>query len=375
MRVVPCGNVGEVASVPVIPRYLLPPAAYTSSPWFEQEQATLFGPRWALVASTDELVEPGDYVTAVVGKAPLVVLRGDDGELRAFHNLCRHRGMVLLHGTGNVARTVNCFYHQWRYALDGSLQVVPQRKEQFPDLVTADWGLLPASLEVWEGLVFAHPDPAATPLEATLAGLPAHIGTHQPGLLSQVATARLEARCNWKLFVENHVDVYHLWYLHDVSLGDFDHTRFEHQHVGPNWASYEPLKQGDASAPALSRSTERISHLGERDRLGLGAHLVFPNLMMATAAEFFATYVAEPIAPDRTVIDIRVRAEPAADAAALLDAVESFIREDINACERVQEAASSPVFAVGPLAKDLERPITVFHDHVLAAIGGSMAAS
>ena len=355
----------------MIPRYLLPPTAYTTADWFEQEQATLFGPRWALVGSTDDLASPGDYVTAVVGKAPLVVIRGDDGELRAFHNLCRHRGMVLLQGVGNVARTVNCFYHQWRYALDGALEVVPQRKEQFPDLVSSEWGLLPASLGVWEGLVFAHPDPAAPPLEATLGDLPAHIGSHRPGLLAQVATTRLEAKCNWKLFVENHVDVYHLWYLHDVSLGDFDHTRFEHRNLGAHWSSYEPLKHGDLDAAALSRSTEAISHLAERDRLGLGAHLVFPNLMMASAAEFFATYVAEPIAPDHTTIDIRVRAEPGADAAAVLDAVESFIREDIEACERVQQAAGSPVFAVGPLARELERPITVFHDHVLAAVGAA----
>jgi Rieske 2Fe-2S family protein len=358
----------------MIPRYLLPPTAYTSAAWFEQEQAALFGPRWALVGCTDDLGEAGDYVAGVVGRAPLVVIRGDDGELRAFHNLCRHRGMVLLQGAGNVNRTVNCFYHQWRYALDGSLAVVPQRREQFPDLVIGDWGLLPASVEVWEGMVFVHPDPAAAPFDATLAGLPGLIGSHRPGLLRQVAAARLEARCNWKLFVENHIDVYHLWYLHDVSLGDFDHTRFEHQHVGPNWASYEPLKHCDPAAAALSRSTEGIRHLDDRDRLGLGAHLVFPNLMMATAAEFFATYVAEPIAPDRTIIDLRVRAETEADADALLDAVESFIREDIRACERVQEAVGSPVFAVGPLAKDLERPITVFHDQVLAAVREPVAA-
>ncbi|MFI5040846.1 MAG: aromatic ring-hydroxylating dioxygenase subunit alpha [Acidimicrobiales bacterium] len=353
----------------MIPRYALPPAAYTSAVWFEREQATLFGPRWALVGSADELGAVGDYVTAVVGRAPLVVIRGDDGEVRAFHNMCRHRGMVLLRGAGNVTRTVNCFYHQWRYALDGSLQVVPQRREQFPNLVIGDWGLLAASVEVWEGLVFAHPDPDAPPLDTTLVGIADHIGSHHPGLLRQAASARIEARCNWKLFVENHIDVYHLWYLHDVSLGDFDHTRFEHRHVGPNWASYEPLKHGDPAAAALARSSIGISHLDERDRLGLGAHLVFPNLMMATAAEFFATYVAEPTAPDRTTIDLRIRAEPGADGDALLDAVESFIREDIDACERVQEAVASPMFSVGPLARDLERPISVFHDQVLGAVG------
>ena len=349
-------------------RYLLPPSAYTSADWFEQEQAGLFGSRWVLVASADELNQPGDYVTACIGRAPVVVLRGEGGALRAFHNVCRHRGMVMLQGTGNAGHTVNCFYHQWRYALDGALQVVPQRKEQFADLVPDDWGLLPAAVEVWEGMVFVHPDPAASPLSDALGGVPAHIGSHQPGLLRQVATSQIEARCNWKLFVENHVDVYHLWYLHADTLSDYDHTRFEHQQLGPHWVSYEPLKHGDLDAAALTQGTTGITHLADRDRFGLGAHLLFPNLMMASAAGFFATYMAVPLAPDRTMIDIRVRAEPDADATAALEAVQSFIQEDVEACQGVQSAVASPSFAIGPLARDHEQPITAFHRHVLAAV-------
>jgi Rieske 2Fe-2S family protein len=347
----------------------LPPAAYWSREWFEREQSTLFGPRWMLVASTDQLTNAGDYVTAVVGRAPLAVVRGDDGCLRAFHNLCRHRGMVLLEGAGNVARTINCFYHQWRYALDGSLQVVPQGREQFPDLDRSALGLRPAALEIWEGMVFVHPDPDARPLGDTLGQLPAYLGSHRPGLLQQAAHQRIEARCNWKLFVENHIDVYHLWYLHEQSLGDFDHRQFEHHQLGRNWASYEPLKGEELSDAALTRSTVAIDHLDQRDRFGLGAHLVFPNLMMATAAEFFATYQAEPIGPDRTVIDLRIRSENGADADALVDALRSFITEDVTACEAVQAAVASPAFEVGPLAAEHERPITVFHTNVLDALG------
>jgi Rieske 2Fe-2S family protein len=277
--------------------------------------------------------------------------------------------MKLLDGAGRLDRSVTCFYHQWRYALDGALAVVPQRKEQFPDLVAEQWGLLPASVEQWEGLVFVHPDPAAHPLRTALAGVPEHLGSHRPGLLTEVAHIRIDARCNWKLFVENHVDVYHLWYLHAATLGDFDHTRFEHCQEGGNWTSYEPLRGLEIEAAALTTGTAGITHLRERDRMGLGAHLVFPNLLMATAAEFFATYVAQPISPEHTRIDLRIRAEPEADSAALVDALESFIREDIGACEAVQAAVRSSAFAVGPLARDHERPITAFHEHILAALG------
>ncbi|MDQ6945041.1 MAG: Rieske (2Fe-2S) protein [Actinomycetota bacterium] len=103
------------------PRALLPVEAYRSRPWFDQEQASLFADRWVLVASAEELTKAADYVTAVAGGAPLVVIRGHDGELRAFHNLCRHRGAMLLQGNGTVNRAVTCAYHQWRYQLDGAL--------------------------------------------------------------------------------------------------------------------------------------------------------------------------------------------------------------------------------------------------------------
>jgi choline monooxygenase len=353
----------------VIPRYLLPPAAYHSAAWFEQEQTTLFAARWTLCAAIEELDTPGAYVTTTVGRAPIVVVRGDDGDVRAFHNLCRHRGMALLGGAGRLERCVTCFYHGWRYTLAGELTVVPQRREQFPDLVPSEWPLLPAALEVWEGMVFVHPDPAAEPLATSLSGVAEFLGSHQPGRLTQVAHARIEARCNWKLLVENHVDVYHLWYLHEASLGEFDHTRFEHVQTGGNWTSYEPIRDDHPTKAALTRNTATIAHLDERDRLGLGAHLVFPNLMVATAAGFFATYTAEPVAPDRTIIDLRVRAEPGADAASLLEAVQSFIREDVLACEAVQSSVSSPAFTVGPLARDHEQPIAAFQGHVLAALG------
>jgi Rieske 2Fe-2S family protein len=351
------------------PEYLLPPAAYRSAAWFADEQAALFSDRWALVGSSDDLAEAGAYLAATVGNAPLLVVRGHDGALRALHNLCRHRGMQLLTGSGTCPRTIDCFYHQWRYGLDGALQVVPQRREQFPDLDVDRWGLLPASVDEWEGMVFAHPDPHAPPLHDALGGLAANVGSFRPGALRQVASLDLEAHCNWKLFVENHIDVYHLWYLHEGTLGDFDHTRFEHHQVGTDWFSYEPLRDADVATAELTTGTVAIGHLDERDRHGIGAHLLFPNLMVATAAEFFATYEAVPVGPDRSRVALRIRAEEGADAARLVDAVTSFITEDISACERVQAGLASPAFSIGPLARDHEAPITAFHRHVIEALG------
>lgn len=297
-----------------VPTSLLPRRAYSDNEWFERELA-LLGRSWSLVAGLDELDTPGDDVTAHVGAHHLRIERGADGELRAW---CDEAS--------------------------------------------------PASVGVWEGMVFAHPDAGAPPLPDALGELPDRIGSFRPGRLVQVGRLDLEARCNWKLFVENHVDVYHLWYLHAATLGDFDHARFEYLQLDRNWVSWEPLLSGTPMDAAVGAGGVEIAGLADRDRLGIGAHFVFPNLMMATTAEFFATYQAVPLAPDRTRIELRIRAERHADGDALVAAARSFIAEDIVACERIQDAVGADRFIVGPLCRTHEAPVLTFQSHVLDAV-------
>jgi choline monooxygenase len=349
------------------PAFLLPPEAYTDAGWFRKEQAGLFACTWQLVGDAAALREPGDYLATTVGGVPLVLVVDESGTRRAFHNMCRHRGMVMVDGAGAGCRAIRCEYHDWRYGLDGSLRVVPQRADQFPGLDAGELGLLPAAVGEWEGMVFACPDPGVTPLAEFLGGFPDAIGSARPGLLPVVAGADIPAGGNWKLFVENHIDVYHLWYLHALSLADFEHRLFEHRAVGPHWVSYEP-RRADDGPTGLDAGNPPIAHLDDRDRNGLGAHLLFPNITFAVSAEFVITYAAVPVAPDRTRIELRVRAEPGADADGLLASARSFIDEDISACERIQAALASPWFTVGPLARDHEAPITSFQRNVLAAL-------
>lgn len=352
---------------PPTTHYLLPPEAYWSDAWFEHEQRQLFGHTWHLAADFTELAEPGDYVTLVAGTDPLLVVRGIDGELRCFHNLCRHRGMLLLTDAGRTRAGIRCPYHLWNFGLDGDLRNVPQ-EGQFCGLDRSQWGLLPGSVGEWGGLVFVHPDADAPPVAEWLGELPGHVGSFQPELLQEVGRLTLDARCNWKLFVENHVDVLHLWYLHARTLNDFEHSRFEWHQLHRNWASYEPVKDG-IGEPKLSAATTTIAHLDERDRRGLGAHAAFPNVLMATSAEFFATYVARPTGPASMQVDLRVRAEPGADPARLLGSLQSFISEDITGCEGVQATIRSSHFIVGPLAEQHEQPIMLFQQHLLDALG------
>jgi phenylpropionate dioxygenase-like ring-hydroxylating dioxygenase large terminal subunit len=325
------------------------------------EQRRVFLPAWSLVASTAELA-PGHYVTAEPGGAPVVVVRDERGVLRAFHNLCRHRGMPVAEGAGRAGRHLTCPYHQWSFALDGALVRVPQQQSQFADLDTAGWGLHPVAVVEWRGMVFVNPgaDPATAderfadalgPLRPYLESWSAPDG----GPLDEVAVVRYEVGCNWKLLVENHLDVYHLWYLHQRSLSAYDHKRFDWSWAGDTWWSHEPLK---ATSP---RPATLLGGLDEDARTGLGAHLLFPNLMIVTTGDYLATYDAVPLAPDRTVLTLRVRSDPSADADALVAGIRSFLTEDTTGCERLQSATGSPRFALGPLASDHETPLVRFH--------------
>jgi Rieske 2Fe-2S family protein len=218
-----------------------------------------------------------------------------------------------------------------------------------------------------QDLLFVHPHPETAPsLEDWLGDFPDRIGGFRPELLVEVARHRFEMRANWKLFVENHIDVYHLWYLHADSLGAYDHHRASWDTCGPHWVFYEPPRpEVNLHAEEFWRGLLPIRHISQ-DRWGSGAHLIFPNVTLATGAGFFMTYQCFPVAPDRSVVDIRVRAEAGSDASDMLEMSRKVIEfEDGSACEAMQAAVASPWFSVGPLARDHELPITRFHESVL----------
>src|SRR5262249_2640262 len=143
-------------------------------------------------------------LTYTAGFDPLVVVRTLDGELRAFHNVCPHRGMRLVEGAGTARTGIICPYHFWSFDLDGELRKYPQ-PDQFPSLDPQRCGLAPASIGTWGGLVFVHPDPGAGEVQTWLGDLPDHIGSYKPEELVELVHHPFDARCNWKLFVENHV--------------------------------------------------------------------------------------------------------------------------------------------------------------------------
>ena len=195
----------------------LPGYMYTSTTVFHAEMGHIHRRSWFFVGLASELPVPGDYRTIETAGGPVILLRDQSGELRAFANCCRHRGSLLLAGSGNV-RVLRCPYHAWAYRLDGSLFAAPamDRTEGFDRLAHS---LAPVRLEQWDGLVFLNFDTSAAPLVEHLGDLPARLGCYQFGDMVCTWRYEIECRCNWKMLVENALEAYHTGTVHATTVG------------------------------------------------------------------------------------------------------------------------------------------------------------
>jgi phenylpropionate dioxygenase-like ring-hydroxylating dioxygenase large terminal subunit len=188
---------------------------------YELERKAIFARTWLNVGRVERLPRNGSYFTKELDAAgtSVVVLRDKHGDVRAFHNICRHRGNKLVWNdypheeTSGTCRQITCKYHGWRYDLDGSLTFVQQEPEFF-DLDKDDYGLVPVRCEVWEGFIFVNLDANAVALEEYLGEFGAGLAGYPFGEMTSVSTYRAEVGSNWKLFIDAFMEFYHAPVLH-----------------------------------------------------------------------------------------------------------------------------------------------------------------
>ncbi|MFI4986250.1 MAG: aromatic ring-hydroxylating dioxygenase subunit alpha [Alphaproteobacteria bacterium] len=203
--------------LPVLEAETLPAWCYTSEAFYKREVARIFKRAWNFIGREDELPNPGDYATFRLLGEPLLVVRGREGRLRAFANICRHRGTRMLEASGNC-RVITCPYHGWAYALDGALIAAPGMDETRA-FDRGRYGLLPVRLESWQGFLFATFDSAAEPLAAYLGDLPERLASYNFADMVCVRRRSYELACNWKVYLENAMEDYHTPTVHKASIG------------------------------------------------------------------------------------------------------------------------------------------------------------
>jgi len=196
------------------PNRTLPWSWYSDPAVLELEQASIFGRSWQYAAHTGEVAEPGSYVATRAGAIPVVVVRDGEGVLRAFVNVCRHRGSIVCDGAGR-RETLQCPYHAWTYGLDGSLVAAP-RSDREPGFDAGALGLIPVQVDSWGPFVFVNPDLDGPPLVEQLGELPALLAADGLDVDALVFHTRAEAEydANWKVCAENYLECYHCSVAH-----------------------------------------------------------------------------------------------------------------------------------------------------------------
>jgi len=329
----------------------IPSLWYTGAEFHELDRDAIFAATWQHVADEHQLGRPGDHVVTDVAGEPIIVVRGKDGALRAFYNVCRHRGGPLALKDGNADMLI-CKYHGWTYRLDGMLRGVPHfnRVELFDK---KDYGLTPIHLATWEGLVFVNLARRPKPVETLLAGIRERIA---PARLERLAFARridYDVHANWKVYVDNYLEGYHIPYVHPELLemyADYDSYVTELS----DWYSVQV---------GSLRREQSVYGAGGGEAL---YYHVFPNLMLNVVPGRLQSNVVIPLGPDRCQVVFRYYYEDVTSPAAR-ERIEADIafsdkvqREDAEICERVQRGLSSRAYDKGRFSVRFEEGVYHF---------------
>ena len=196
--------------------FSLPGWIYHDPEYFAVEMERVIRPSWQIVCHINEIAQPGDYRTLDYLSESVIVIRGTDGEVRAFSNVCRHRAMRLLQGPGGCAKKLVCPYHAWSYEADGRLSGVPHKAE-YPALNMAESGLAPVSLEQWRGFIFVRLEDAGFPSVAEMmAPFETEVAPYKFEAMQPMGAVRHRPReVNWKNVGDNYSDNLHIPVAHD----------------------------------------------------------------------------------------------------------------------------------------------------------------
>lgn len=332
----------------------LPAAAYTSEDFFRAEIEHIHRRQWFFVGRADELKAPGDFRAIDTLAGPVILVRDLEGQLRAFANVCRHRGSLLLAGTGN-RRTIVCPYHGWSYRLDGSLAGAPDM-ERTPGFRPGEQGLVPVRMELWQGFIFLTLDPEAPALLDHLGNLPVVFGSHRLGDMVCTWRTEIDARCNWKLLVENAMETYHTGYIHAASVGA--QTSVEIDTTG-EWECIQVLDDrsiavlGDLPPPFPA-----LDGLSAEARRGTYFSLILPTTQFAVAQDSMWWLQMRPVAPDRSILSLGgcfprttvARADFEGKAAAYYQRWRLVAEEDVGMLELQQQGLASPLRQPGQMS-------------------------
>ena len=276
----------------------MPPSAYTSEAFLRREIETIFMKEWNFLGRADRIPDAGDYFTVTFAGVPLIILRGKDGKVRAFANTCRHRGAAMLDDEGNC-KAIRCPYHSWTYDLDGRLIVAPEM-EQSPGFREEDYPLIPVRLEQWAGFIFVNFDNAAIGLMEYLGDLPEVLASYRMEDMVCVRRKEYEIACNWKIYVENAMEAYHVATVHRSTLSRQKGVFPTVEPANGQWMALHKEHAGTRALLTGDTGFPRIPTLEGKAARGSYYPLIFPSTMFGCTTDCMWWLELHPLSAGRT---------------------------------------------------------------------------
>ncbi len=348
-------------------------ASTIPAPWYvdariaELEARTVFSKSWQMVGRVEQVQKPGQFVTASVVGEPILVVRGNDGVLRAFFNVCRHHAAAVVTEPCGQASILRCPYHGWNYGLDGSLKGMPEF-DGVANFERQQNGLVPVKAETWEKFVFVNLHAQVAPLTEFLGGLVKRVAPLGVSKLHYFDSCVSDIHCNWKVFVDNYLDGgYHVPHLHKGLNSVLDYKQYTIEIQDRYCLQSSPMvASDDDAATGATRKGDRAWYFWQ-----------YPNLMIDCYEGYMDTILVLPTDVDRCRVifdfyfgDVSdARQEYNQQSVAVCARVQD---EDLGICEAVQRGLKSRAYRAGRLSVRREAGEHLFHRLLAADLKGGL---
>jgi choline monooxygenase len=337
--------------------WTLPATLYTDPSVFAEEKEKIFARTWQVVGHASQVANPGDYFTTDLVGEPLVIVRGTDGRLRGFYNVCRHRAGPPAEGCGS-RKLFRCGYHGWTYGLDGSL-ISATEIEGVAGFCPEDFALVPIRVEEWFNLVFVNLDPQAQSLAESLGDLPKQAEKFPFASMKLYERRTYDMKCNWKTYVDNYLEGYHLPSVHPGLNRELDFNAYVVEPYARHIRQFSPIR-GAQPGDATPRRYQEA-----REDLTTDYFWIFPNWMLNCYPDNVSLNIVLPLEPERSLaifewyLPEKDHAAPAAKAS--VEFSDQIQIEDVAICEAVQKNLRSRSYSRGRFSAKQEKGVHAFH--------------
>ncbi|HKU23957.1 MAG TPA: aromatic ring-hydroxylating dioxygenase subunit alpha [Candidatus Sulfotelmatobacter sp.] len=337
--------------------WTLPSTLYTSDAVFRSEKQKIFSRTWQVVGHADQVRNPGDYFTTELVGEPLLFVRGADGQLRGFYNVCRHRAGPAAEGCGS-RKLFRCGYHGWTYGLDGSL-ISATEVEGVVGFLAKDFALVPVRTEEWFNLIFVNLDPEAASVGACLGRLPEQVQKFPFSGMKLFERRVYDMKCNWKTYVDNYLEGYHLPSVHPGLNRELDYSAYVVEPYASHVRQFSPIRGSQVGDTTPRRYQEA------REDLTTDYFWVFPNWMLNCYPDNVSLNIVLPLAAERSLaifewyLPEKDHKAPAAKAS--VEFSDQIQVEDVAICETVQKNLRSRSYSRGRFSPTQEKGVHAFH--------------